>query len=158
MSFYGQPTRANQELFDITRALCSGGLLVDRGTRYPCTQEDLDSYRRLPSGYYDFTPIPADEAVDRLLDFLHPSKEPSRKVHSALQRLYVGINMRHKAPDIVIRAFRDLDTAFFGGNLSGNCLVFVSMTPAWQNVQVERFESFNNVSRKYKLLTLISGP
>lgn len=36
--------------------------------------------------------------------------------------------MRHKAPDIVIKAFRDLDTAFFGGNLSGNCLVFVSMS------------------------------
>ena len=34
--------------------------------------------------------------------------------------------MKPKAPDIVIRAFRDLDIVFFGENLSGNCIVWVS--------------------------------
>ncbi len=129
MSFYGKPTRANQALYDITKDLCSGGVLVNRGTPYPCTQEDLDSYRHFPRGLYSFDPIGADEAVWRLLDSLDPFREPSRTVQSALRRLYAGINMRHKAPDIVIKAFRDLDIVFFGGNLSGSCRVFVSITP-----------------------------
>lgn len=123
-----EPTRANQELFDVTRDLCSGGLQVDRGTPYPCTQEDLDSYRRFPRGKYQWDPIRPNKAVSLLLEFLLPIREPSIKVQGALQRLRTGINMTHKAPDIVIKAFRDLDTAFFGGNLSGNCLVFVSMS------------------------------
>ncbi len=128
MSFYEQPTRANQELFDVTRDLCSGGLQVDRGTPYPCTQEDLDSYRRFPRGKYHWGPMRANDAVCRLIEFLLPTTKPSKEVLSAFERLRAGANMRHKAPDIVIKAFRDLDTAFFGGNLSGNCLVFVSMS------------------------------
>ena len=126
MDFYERPTRADQALYDITRALCSGGLLVDRGTPYPCTQEDLDSYRRLPPGGNLFRAMHQREALGRLLDYLDPHRRPSPKEQSAMKRLLRGINMKRKAPDIVIRAFRDLDIVFFGENLSGNCIVWVS--------------------------------
>ena len=126
MSFYERPTRANQALYDITKDLCSGGLLVGEGTRYPCTQEDLDSYRRFPPGGYYFRPMSPNAGIRRLLDFLDMNREPTPEARSALRRLVAGINMKHKAPDIVIRAFRDLDAAFFGGHLIGNVLVHVS--------------------------------
>ena len=39
--------------------------------------------------------------------------------------------MRNKAPDIVIKAFRDLDIVFFNGALSGNVVVYVSLILGW---------------------------
>lgn len=99
---------------------------MGEGTKYPCTQEDLDGYRRFPPGAYYFKPMSPNAGIRRLLDFLDPYREPTPEARSALRRLEVGINMKYKAPDIVIRAFRDLDAAFFGGHLIGNVLVHVS--------------------------------
>ena len=114
----------------MTREFCSGGLLVDRGTPYPCTQEDLDSYRRFSRGHRQhFKPVSSKTAVRQLLGFLN--SEPSSEVRSALRRLKKGIDMRNKAPDIVIKAFRDLDIVFFNGALSGNVVVYVSLISGW---------------------------
>ena len=153
MNLYERPTRANQALYDLTRDLCSGGLLVDCGTPYPCTQADLDSYRHFFTGNYYFRPMSTGTAVDLLIDFLDPYREPSPEVRGALRRLEAGINMKYKAPDIVIRAFRDLDTVFFGGNLSGKVLVFVSMflgVGVFDDESVMSFQTcFTNMSLVY---------
>ena len=65
--------------------------------------------------------------MERLLNFLDPHRKPSPKEQSAMKRLLRGINMRHKAPDIVIKAFRDLDIVFFGESLCGHVIIWVSM-------------------------------
>ena len=126
--FHGPPTRASLELYELTKDLCWGGLQVNRGTPYPCFQEDLDSYRNLPPRPYRSRYMDPNEAVERLLDYLNPHRPPPGPIQRAIQRLRGAINMEHKAPDVAIKAFRDLDTVFFRGILSNNCTIRVSMT------------------------------
>lgn len=90
---------------------------VNRGTPYPCTQADLDSCARLvsPNNAQYITPNLATNELVRWLDH-----DPDAVAAAALHRLRKGLKIIPWNPDIAIKAFRDLDAAFFKGTLIGN--------------------------------------
>ena len=136
---HGSFTGPGPELYELTKALCWGGLRVDRGTPYPCFQSDLDSYRNPPPRDRYTRYMSQRKAVSWLLDFLDPHRPPSREVRSAIRRLRWAATTDNKAPDVAIKAFRDLDTVFFGGVLSNRCTVRVSpQNESWFHVSILR--------------------
>ena len=50
-------------------------------------------------------------------------KELSSKEADAVKRLRKSLKIKDWGPDLIIKAFQDLDTLFFRGVLVGNCLV-----------------------------------
>lgn len=90
---------------------------VNRGTPYPCTQADLDSCARLASrnNAQYITPNLATNELVRWLDH-----DPDAVAVAALHRLRKGLKIIPWNPDIIIKAFRDLDAAFFKCTLIGN--------------------------------------
>lgn len=50
-------------------------------------------------------------------------REPSPKEADAIIRLRKSLKMKNWGPDLIIKAFEDLDTVFFRGCLVGNCLL-----------------------------------
>ena len=99
---------------------------VDTGTDYPCSQKDLDSYVRLAHGNQkEF--LGQMESTYQLVKWNRLSKELTRREEKALSNLEYGLSLRGKiskcGPDLVIKAFRDLDELFFMGLLHGNCRV-----------------------------------
>ncbi|MCJ1462285.1 hypothetical protein MMC07_000885 [Pseudocyphellaria aurata] len=92
--------------------------LASRGTPYPCHQDDLDSCASLP--YKSPHPKRSPEAASLELEyFLHPNAWISLTVQAAIDRLLAGLQIDNWKPDIVIKAFRDLDIVFFNGKVHG---------------------------------------
>ena len=56
-------------------------------------------------------------------------REPSTKEADAIRRLQESLRLETWGPDLIIKAFQDLDTVFFRGCLVGNCLV------RWRNMK-----------------------
>jgi hypothetical protein len=96
---------------------------ADQGTPYPCTQQDLDGYIRHPHPNRDSQYISTVAATNELCAWLNHFHEPDASAMAALDRLKKGIQLKPWKPDLVIKAFKDLDLAFFNGTLTGNVRV-----------------------------------
>lgn len=114
------PTYTLRELGrNVTRE--NGGVIAERGTFYPCTQEQIDDYTLETYCRRGTDHIMSEfDAIRMLEDFLDPRRPPTTRVRAALHRLYDAMTLDHAGPDIVIKAVHDIDTAFFMGRLKGN--------------------------------------
>ena len=52
-----------------------------------------------------------------------PHKDIPQEEADAIERLRDCLKIKNWGPDLIIKAFRDLDTVFFRGRVVGNCLV-----------------------------------
>lgn len=95
----------------------------DRGTPYPCTQRDLDGYLKHERDNSKTRYVTAVVATNELCNWLNHFKEPDASSLAALERLKNGIQLKPWGPDLVVKAFKDLDLAFFKGTLLGNVRV-----------------------------------
>ena len=97
-------------------------VLPDSGTNYPCSMRLLQSYQTFPepsSGRFY-----SRRAAERgALEFLDKPAMPGSKEANALHRIGAGLDLPNWGPDLIIKAFRDLDIAFFGGKLTGKVMV-----------------------------------
>ena len=59
----------------------------------------------------------------KLVRHNRPYKEIPQEEADAIRRLRDCLKIKNWGPDLVIKAFRDLDTVFFKGRVVGNCLV-----------------------------------
>lgn len=127
-------------------------VFIDSGTDYPCTQNDLEATGGLARQAY-----PKDEVKDRSPSrrkwFSEPNHGPlvsprqacldifqhndSRRKPGKMEREAIGrvskaiATWRNRSwgPDLIIKAFCDLDIIFFGGRLRGH--VCVRWLPDW---------------------------
>lgn len=110
-----------QELF----AEAFRNVYTDRGTRYSCTQSDIDAathFHGHHSGHY----VSANRADDEIAQHNDLRRVPGRSEDAAIHRLLDGLRgceRRRWGPDLVIKAFLDLDRIFFCGRLRGNVRV-----------------------------------
>lgn len=99
-----------------------GGVTPSKGTPYPCTQQQIDTYTMSPycdhgNGYI----MLEYDAIRMLQAFLDPNILPTPQVTAALHRIANGMKIKDNwYPDIVIKALHDIDTAFFMGLLRGS--------------------------------------
>lgn len=86
------------------------------GTPYSCNQHAL---RQCAFHLYTFphSRTSRENATIHLERFLDPNTAITCKVQQAIDRLEVGLQVQDWKPDIVIKAFTDLDTVFFDGKL-----------------------------------------
>lgn len=105
---------------------------ADEGTPYPCTQRDLDSYHKLERDNSKARYIKPARAANELCDWLNHFKDPDASSMAALERLRSGIELEPWGPDLVIKAFKDLDLAFFKGTLQGNVRVKWKCRKDWE--------------------------
>ncbi|KAL9585772.1 MAG: hypothetical protein Q9212_001322 [Teloschistes hypoglaucus] len=88
-----------------------------RGTAYPCRAKDLISYRRRP--LRTAKPPMDNEAATRLLvDWLSKPVVAGSVEHAAMHNLANGMQLEEWGPDLIIKAFDDLDVLFFRGVLA----------------------------------------
>ncbi|KAL9612757.1 MAG: hypothetical protein Q9167_002642 [Letrouitia subvulpina] len=85
---------------------------------YPCTAEELRSYRKQPPPNVG-QPLSPLDAVRHLEKFLDPNREPSEKVFAAQERFDRALDAEDWDPRLAIKAFKDLDIIFFAGKLMG---------------------------------------
>lgn len=99
-----------------------GGITPDRGTPYPCTQEQIDSYTLEPYCCWGNNNLMSEhDATTMLEDFLDSRRALTDRVRSALRRIADAMSIKDSwYPDVVIKAMHDVDTAFFMGYLKGN--------------------------------------
>ena len=95
---------------------------ADTGTPYPCTQEDLDYCLRFPR-IKPRERLHRMEATYQLTRFNRLTKELSPNERNACKNLKAALKLRDWGPDLIIKAFKDLDQLFFMGRLHGQCLV-----------------------------------
>ena len=95
---------------------------ADTGTPYPCTQEDLDYCLRFPR-IKPGKRLHRMEATYQLTRFNRLTKELSPNERNACKNLKAALQLRDWGPDLIIKAFKDLDQLFFMGRLYGKCLV-----------------------------------
>ena len=83
---------------------------------YPCTEEELKSYRRQPPPNPD-PPMRSREAVRQLEAFLERDHQPTDEETAAHERLRAVFGKKNLHPVIAIKAFKDLDMTFFNSKL-----------------------------------------
>ena len=59
----------------------------------------------------------------QLVQHNRPDKDVPREEADAIKRVRDCLKIKKWGPDLIIKAFRDLDTVFFKGRIVGNCLV-----------------------------------
>lgn len=101
-----------------------------RGTPYPCEQGDLDECAHVPKGSPYSARLPKDVTLD-LESFLDPYTSFDPTVQAAIVRLRTGLKINDWKPDIVLKAFYDLDIVFFNGKLRGQTTVTWRCVPWW---------------------------
>lgn len=109
--------RVREDFHDLVE-LCFYQVRPDTGTDYPCTMRQLRDLRQLPAIRYP-QPRSPYEACYTLVDFLRRDPIPGSKVDAALRRIGIALDLHDWGPDLIIKAFHDLDTAFFAANLAG---------------------------------------
>ncbi|MCJ1268478.1 hypothetical protein MMC22_008366 [Lobaria immixta] len=102
---------------------CQTPIRADKGTAYPCSQRDLDGYVKFYRTNKDIAYVSPNSGTNKLIIWLDINQKPDPESTAALERLGKGLKIRPWGPDLVIKAFKDLDTAFFMGTLTGNVLV-----------------------------------
>ena len=103
---------------------------LNRGTNYPCTQSELRD-ATIPSTRPTQAPLSRRQASlsvqnQNALGSHVPQSEYNAvcRLEDAILRVY---SRRQWCPDLIIKAFCDLDRVFFGGELRGH--VFVQWAP-----------------------------
>ena len=100
---------------------------VEYGSVYPCNQGQLDFHRQGRFWRKNRGPfVSLSMATEEVMVQNDERRRPSMAEIDAISRL--GNVVRDRTyrchPDLVIKAFNDLDTVFFGGRLRSNVLVF----------------------------------
>lgn len=103
---------------------------ASRGTPYPCSQEALDNCA-FGSNKCPYSTRSPDFATIELERFLDPNALTSSTVQGAIFRLQAGLGIHDWKPDLIIKAFNDLDTVFFDGTLSGHTTLNWRCAPWW---------------------------
>lgn len=109
---------------------------ADKGSPYPCTQRDIDLVVNGLAENPNFQYNTPSFVTNRLVQWL--SQDPSPSVTVALQRLRACTTPDRWGPDLAIKAFKDLDLAFFNGTLLGHCMVKWYGRSAWMELLAER--------------------
>ncbi|MCJ1270485.1 hypothetical protein MMC22_010382 [Lobaria immixta] len=95
---------------------------ASRGTPYPCDQHDLDECDfgsdRPPHSLQS-----QDHATTHLEHFLDPNARIGSTVQAAMVRLQAALRIHDGKPDLIIKAFNDLDIVFFDGQLRGRTTI-----------------------------------
>ena len=107
------PTKSRKELY--REALLE--VKADRGTQYNVSQEDLDALTSLRTSFGPF--VSQIAATKEVVDHNQPGRQLLSLEMDAIARLRRVLKDHDWSPDIVIKAFRDLDTVFFCGKLHG---------------------------------------
>ena len=98
------------------------------GSPYRCKQSEIDFHRR---GIFE-TPnkgpfVSRMEATEEVLRWNDEKRAPPREELEIIRRLAIAVHDAENnalfSPDIVVKAFADLDQIFFGGRLRGNVFV-----------------------------------
>ncbi|KAI4133339.1 MAG: hypothetical protein LQ338_000239 [Usnochroma carphineum] len=100
-------------LFELTRY----EVRPDWGTPYPCNVKNLASYRRRPKKTRK-KPLCNELATSKLVKFLNEPIVEGSKERAALYRLASGMQLQEWGPDLIIKAFDDIDLVFFRGVLA----------------------------------------
>ena len=107
--------RPRQELF----AAAFRNVHADRGSRYSCTQSDIDRATHF-RGHHNGQYVSINRATDEIVAHNRSGRAVSQSEAAAIHRLQTGIRgcERHSwGPDLVIKAFLDLDKIFFCSRL-----------------------------------------
>lgn len=104
--------------------------MESQGTPYPCFQAALDScalgYNKPPH------PLRSAETATILLErFLDPSVDLDSTVQRAIFRLRAGLRIQDWKPDLIVKAFYDLDIAFFDSALNCHTTFNWRCAPWW---------------------------
>ncbi|KAL8841446.1 MAG: hypothetical protein Q9170_000909 [Blastenia crenularia] len=89
----------------------------DQGTPYPCYARNLRSYQRRPRKNVK-TPLSNEVATSKLVNFLNQDIVRGSPEHAAIHRLANGMQLEQWGPDLILKAFDDLDIVFFRGVMS----------------------------------------
>ena len=88
-------------------------VIVGKGTDYPCTQGQIDAYQ-----HFRGRDVPSIRGTREVIRYFNRFLYPAPVQTSSLKRLAMSINHPGKwGPDVAVKAFHDIDTAFFGGEL-----------------------------------------
>ena len=112
---------------------------ADYGSFYPCSQNELDFHRRGRFSRMNKGPfVSLLEATEEVMVQNDERRRPPIAEIDAISNLatVVGDRTYRYHPDLVIKAFNDLDTIFFGGRLHGN--VLVSWANSMECAEIER--------------------
>ncbi|MCJ1267876.1 hypothetical protein MMC22_007762 [Lobaria immixta] len=108
-----------------------------RGTPYPCNQHDLDrcdfGSDRPPHSLQT-----QDHATTYLEHFLDPNAPISSTVQAAMVRLQAALRIHDWKPDLIIKAFNDLDIVFFDGKLRGRTTIHWRRGSWWAELERSR--------------------
>lgn len=103
---------------------------ASQGTPYPCSQNDLDE-----SIFGFYNPLEArrypEEALVELESFFRPNSRISPEVEAAISHLQAALKIQDWKPDLIIKAFKDLDIVFFAGKLRGHTTFSWRCAPWW---------------------------
>ena len=99
-------------------------VVVDRGTPYQITDQDLKDLGTFPPNHSSHF-VTAMQTTKELLEHNDLGREPTSNEVAAIARLHAAqaIGLEDWHPDIAIKAFHDLDTVFFDGHLRGSVCV-----------------------------------
>ncbi|MCJ1268948.1 hypothetical protein MMC22_008836 [Lobaria immixta] len=103
---------------------------ASQGTQYPCSQNDLDE-----SIFGFYNPLEArrypEEALVDLESFFRPNSRISPEVEAAISHLQATLKIQGWKPDLIIKAFKNLDIVFFAGKLRGHTTFSWRCAPWW---------------------------
>lgn len=94
---------------------------VHTGTPYPCHQSDIDLCRRTRQANHHR--LHRMEATYQLTKFNRITKELTPAEENAHRKIKHALQLPDWGPDLVIKAFKDLDQLFFMGRLHGRALL-----------------------------------
>ena len=104
-----------------------GAFYAHTGTEYPCSQSEINFHHR--GKFYHPNEGPFVSAIEATAEIIRHNKESRKIPHlelAAVDRLIDAIldaEDKGYGPDIIIKAFADLDLVFFDGRLRGNVCV-----------------------------------
>ncbi len=94
---------------------------VHTGTPYPCDQSDIDLCRRTRGANHHR--LHRMEVTYQLTKFNRSTKELSPVEDRAYRNIKNALQLPDWGPDLIIKAFKDLDQLFFMGRLHGRTLL-----------------------------------
>ena len=113
---------------------------ADSGTRYPCSQSEIDFHHR--GQFFRTNKGPFVSAFEATSEIVRHNKETRKVPHpelAAIDRLIDAVLDAEEygcGPDIIVKAFSDLDLVFFDGRLRGNVCVQWASNEYFQQWQV----------------------
>lgn len=141
---------------------------VHTGTPYPCHQSDIDLCRRTRQANHNR--LHRMEATYQLTKFNRLTKQLTPAEEGAYRNIKHALQLPDWGPDLVIKAFKDLDQLFFMGRLHGRTLLgwgdpaaCIARAGSKQNCQNYASSSLNLTAkcagyRDYLAITIAARP